>query len=105
MDDDEVEKCKDQCLDKMDDEMDKCRNQCFDKRDDGFDKCVQGADGRYKLKIKNNYIGDDGNKYDESSKKGSIDFNDPRLISAVASICRGESSYVEIDFKEGVIGN
>ncbi len=100
----EERKCFDQCNDKMDDEIRKCRNQCFDKRNDKINKCVQGADGRYNLKIKNNYIGDDGNKYDESSKKGTIDFNDPRLISVVAAACRGENSFVQITFKEGVIG-
>ena len=79
-----------------------CLNEVEDKIKD---KCKKGADGIYDLKIKNNYIGDDGNKYDELSKKGSIDFNDPRLISVVAAVCRGENSYVQIIFKNGVIGN
>lgn len=99
------------CDDKMSEEMEKCwdmsddeRDKCMDKAMESNMKCMEGADGRYHLEIKNNYIGDDGNKYDESSKKGSIDFNDPRLISAVAAACRGENSYVQIDFKEGVIG-
>lgn len=88
------------CFDKSGDEMEKCLDKAMESRD----KCMEGADGMYDLKIKNNYIGDDGNKYDESSKKGSIDFNDPRLISVVAAACRGENSFVQITFKEGVIG-
>ncbi len=79
------------------DDMDECMDKDYE--------CMEGADGMYILKIKNNYIGDDDNKYDESSKKGTLEFNDPRLISAVASICRGKNSNVQIDFKEGVIDN
>lgn len=100
----------DKCNDKLQKEMDKCSdkldemNKCIDMVTESFEKCLKGADGRYKLEIKNNYIGDDGNKYDESSKKGTLDFNDPRLISAVAAACRGKNSYVQITFKDGVIG-
>lgn len=102
----------DKCNDKMSKEMDKCfdmsddeRDKCMDKAMESNMKCMEGADGMYGLEIKNNYIGDDDNKYDESSKKGTLDFNDPRLISVVAAACRGESSYVQITFKNGVIGN
>ena len=108
----EDEDAMDKCDDKEMEEMRKCwkksddeRDECMHKVMESNRKCVQGADGRYDLKIKNNYIGDDGNKYDESSKKGTIDFNDPRLISVVAAACRGENSFVQITFKEGVIGN
>lgn len=78
------------------DAMDECMGNDYE--------CIEGADGIYYLKIKNNYIGDDDNKYDESSKKGTLEFNDPRLISAVASICRGKNSSVQIYFKKGFIG-
>lgn len=107
-DEDAMDKCRDKemeemdkCFDMSDDEMDKC----MDKAMESSMKCMEGADGNYRLEIKNNYIGDDGNKYDESSKDGTIDFNDPRLISAVASICRGEDRFITIHFKKGVIGN
>ena len=107
-DEDAMDKCNDKmmeemdkCFDKSDDEMDKC----MDKAMESNMKCMEGADGFYDFEIKNNYIGDDGNKYDESSKKGTLDFNDPRLISTVAAACRGENSYVQIMFKKGVIGN
>ena len=105
MDDYQVEKCQDKCLDKMDDEIRKCRNQCNDKMDDENGKCIQAALGFYHLEIKNNYIGDDGDEYDESSKSGTLDFNDPRLISVVATTCRGKDRFVQIHFKKGVIGN
>ena len=107
-DKDAMDKCMDKlreerkkCFDKSDDERDECMHKAIESNH----KCQDGADGDYDLKIKNNYIGDDDNKYDESSKKGTLDFNDPRLISAVAAACRGENSYVQIDFKNGFIGN
>ena len=106
-DEDAMDKCEDKeiqegrkCGEKSDDEID----ECIDKVIESTRKCLDRADGWYELKIKNNYIGDDGNKYDESSKDGTIDFNDPRLISVVAAACRDENSLVEITFKEGVIG-
>ena len=107
VDEDATDKCEDKeiqegrkCWEKSDDEID----ECIDKVIESTRKCLDRADGWYELKIKNNYIGDDGNKYDESSKDGTIDFNDPRLISVVAAACRDENSLVEITFKEGVIG-
>ena len=79
--------------------------ECYKKAEKIRAKCLEDSDGKYKIQIKNNYIGDDGNKYDESTNKGTLDFNDPRLISAVAAACCGENSYVQITFKKGVIGN
>ena len=108
----EYEDAMDKCMDKLNEEADKCfdmsddeRDECMHKAIESDIKCTDAANGNYNLKIKNNYIGDDGDEYDESSKKGSIDFNDSRLISAVASICRGEYRYIQINFKNGVIGN
>ena len=108
----EDEDAMDKCMEKEMEEMDKCwdliddeKDKCLDKAEKSMDKCMEGADGMYDLEIKHNYIGDDGNKYDESSKKGTLDFNDPRLISTVAAACRGKSIYVQITFKKGVIGN
>ena len=107
-DEDAMNKCIDKdreerykCFDMSDDE----RDECMHKAIESDIKCTDAANGNYNLKIKNNYIGDDGDEYDESSKRGTLDFNDPRLISAVASICRGENSSVQIAFKEGVISN
>lgn len=110
---DEDEDATYKCMKKALEEMEKCfdmsdhdeRNKCIDKAEESSYKCTDAANGMYDLEIKHNYIGDDGDKYDESSKKGTLYFNDPRLISAVASICRGEDRFVQITFKEGVIGN
>ena len=110
---DEDEDATYKCMKKALEEMEKCydisdhdeSSKCMDKAIKSSDKCTDATNGMYDLEIKHNYIGDDGDKYDESSKKGTLYFNDPRLISAVASICRGKNSYVEISFKEGVIGN
>ena len=110
---DEDEDAQYKCMNKAIEEMEKCfdmsdpdeRGKCMDKAQESMYKCTDAANGMYDLEIKHNYIGDDGNKYDESSKKGTLDFNDQRLISAVATICRGEDRFVQITFKEGVIGN
>ena len=110
---DEDEDAQYKCMNKAVEEMKKCfdmsdpdeMRKCMDKGEESMYKCTDAANGMYDLEIKHNYIGDDDNKYDESSKKGTLDFNDPRLISAVASICRGEDRFVQITFKEGVIGN
>ncbi len=110
-DDDEDAQYK--CMNKAVEEMKKCfdmsdpdeMGKCLDKGQESMYKCTYAANGMYDLEIKHNYIGDDGDKYDESSKKGTLDFNDQRLISAVATICRGEDRFVQITFKEGVIGN
>ena len=110
---DEDEDAEYKCINKAVEEMKKCydmsdpdeSNKCMDKAMNSMYKCSDAANGMYDLEIKHNYIGDDGNKYDESSKKGTLDFNDQRLISAVATICRGEDRFVQITFKEGVIGN
>lgn len=110
---DEDEDATYKCMNKAVEEMKKCfdmsdhdeRAKCMDKAEKSMDKCSDAANGMYDLEIKHNYIGDDGDKYDESSKKGTLDFNDQRLISAVASICRGEDRFVQITFKEGIIGN
>lgn len=110
---DEDEDAQYKCMNKAIEEMKKCfdmsdpdeRGKCMDKAQESMYKCTDAANGMYDLEIKHNYIGDDGNKYDESSKKGTLDFNDQRLISAVATICRGEDRFVQITFKEGVIGN
>ena len=101
---DKMRKCMDQCQDMINDET-LCNHQCSDMMSDEMYKCMKPAHGIYELEIKNNYIGDDGNKYDESSKDGTLDFNDPRLISVVATACRGKNSFVRITFKKGVIGN
>ncbi len=110
---DEDEDAQYKCMNKAVEEMKKCfdmsdpdeMGKCMDKGQESMYKCTYAANGMYDLEIKHNYIGDDGDKYDESSKKGTLDFNDQRLISAVATICRGEDRFVQITFKEGVIGN
>lgn len=110
---DEDEDATYKCMKKALEEMEKCfdisdhdeSSKCMDKAMESSYKCSDATNGMYDLEIKHNYIGDDGDKYDESSKKGTLYFNDPRLISAVASICRGEDRFVQITFKEGVIGN
>ena len=66
---------------------------------------MESARGNSYVRIEQNYTGNE--EYDESYKNGTLDFNDPRLLYAVTTACKGnyDLSSITITFKDGFIGN
>ena len=81
------------------------KEKCFQEANKTHYKCMESARGNSYVRIEQNYTGNE--EYDESYKNGTLDFNDPRLLYAVTTACKGnyDLSSITITFKDGFIGN